>query len=73
MNPVWPVAGPARGLSRNFGSWSARLKWPPVGPFGRGVRVKLKGRPMNPADIAQSVAPLTSSNLSLFHLFWHAH
>ena len=28
---------------------------------------------MNPADIAQSVAPLTSSNLSLFHLFWHAH
>ncbi len=28
---------------------------------------------MNPADIAQSVAPLTSSNLSLFDLFWHAH
>ena len=28
---------------------------------------------MNPADIAQSVAPLTSSDLSLFHLFWHAH
>ena len=28
---------------------------------------------MNPGDIAQSVAPLTSSNLSLFHLFWHAH
>src|ERR1700758_522616 len=28
---------------------------------------------MNPADIASSVAPLTSSNLSLFHLFWHAH
>ena len=27
---------------------------------------------MNP-DIAQSVAPLTSSNLSLFHLFLHAH
>src|ERR1700739_3176688 len=28
---------------------------------------------MNPGDIAQSVAPLTSSNLSLFHLFLHAH
>jgi biopolymer transport protein TolQ len=28
---------------------------------------------MNPADIASSAAPLTSSNLSLFHLFWHAH
>ncbi|MGA9006379.1 MAG: protein TolQ, partial [Xanthobacteraceae bacterium] len=27
---------------------------------------------MNPADVAQ-VAPLTSSNLSLFHLFLHAH
>ena len=28
---------------------------------------------INPADISSSVAPLTSSNLSLFHLFWHAH
>jgi len=28
---------------------------------------------MNPADVAQSVAPLTSANLSLFHLFLHAH
>jgi len=28
---------------------------------------------MNPADISSSVTPLTSSNLSLFHLFWHAH
>jgi biopolymer transport protein TolQ len=28
---------------------------------------------MNPADVAQSVAPLTSGNLSLFHLFLHAH
>jgi biopolymer transport protein TolQ len=28
---------------------------------------------MNPADVAQSVSPLTSANLSLFHLFWHAH
>lgn len=27
---------------------------------------------MNPADLAP-VAPLTSGNLSLFHLFWHAH
>src|SRR5215472_3676283 len=28
---------------------------------------------MTPADISSSVAPLTSSNLSLFHLFLHAH
>jgi biopolymer transport protein TolQ len=28
---------------------------------------------MNPADIAQSVLPLTSSDLSLFSLFWQAH
>ena len=28
---------------------------------------------MNPADVAQSALPLTSSDLSLFTLFWHAH
>jgi biopolymer transport protein TolQ len=28
---------------------------------------------MNSADVAQSVLPLTSSDLSLFTLFWHAH
>jgi biopolymer transport protein TolQ len=28
---------------------------------------------MNPADIAQSALPLTSSDLSLATLFWHAH
>ena len=28
---------------------------------------------MNPADIAASALPLTSSDLSLFHLFWQAH
>jgi biopolymer transport protein TolQ len=28
---------------------------------------------MNAGDITSSVTPLTSSNLSLFHLFWHAH
>src|SRR5664280_2652643 len=28
---------------------------------------------MNPADVAQSVLPLTSSDLALFTLFWHAH
>jgi biopolymer transport protein TolQ len=28
---------------------------------------------MNPADVAQSVLPLTSSDLSLLTLFWHAH
>jgi len=28
---------------------------------------------MNPADVAQSALPLTSSDLSIFTLFWHAH
>jgi biopolymer transport protein TolQ len=28
---------------------------------------------MNPTDVAQSVLPLTSSDLSLFSLFWQAH
>src|ERR1700732_3246332 len=28
---------------------------------------------MNPADISASAMPLTSSDLSLFHLFWQAH
>ena len=28
---------------------------------------------MNPGDVAQSVLPLTSSDLSLFTLFWQAH
>ena len=28
---------------------------------------------MNPGDVAQSVLPLTSSDLSLFALFWQAH
>src|SRR5262245_58688132 len=28
---------------------------------------------MNPADMAQSVLPLSSSDLSLFTLFWNAH
>ncbi|MGZ5867254.1 MAG: protein TolQ, partial [Xanthobacteraceae bacterium] len=28
---------------------------------------------MNPADVAQQVLPLTSSDLSIFTLFWQAH
>ena len=28
---------------------------------------------MNPADVAQAALPLTSSDLSLFALFWQAH
>ena len=28
---------------------------------------------MNPADISSSALPLTSSDLSLFHLFWQSH
>jgi biopolymer transport protein TolQ len=49
-----------------YGAGFGLALWPlPVG--------SLKGRFMDPAVVAQSVAPLTSSNLSLFHLFWHAH
>jgi biopolymer transport protein TolQ len=32
-----------------------------------------KGTLMNPADVAQSALPLTSSDLSIFGLFWQAH
>jgi biopolymer transport protein TolQ len=32
-----------------------------------------KGTTMNPADVAQSALPLTSSDLSIFSLFWQAH
>jgi len=32
-----------------------------------------KDAPMNPAEIMPSALPLTSSDLSLFHLFWQAH
>ena len=28
---------------------------------------------MNPADVAQSALPLTSSDLSILTLFWQAH
>src|SRR5580658_4873555 len=32
-----------------------------------------KDAPMNPADVSASALPLTSSDLSLWHLFWQAH
>jgi biopolymer transport protein TolQ len=32
-----------------------------------------RGNRMNPADVAQSALPLTSSDLSIFALFWQAH
>jgi biopolymer transport protein TolQ len=57
----------------------ARRSGHDIGHGSDAVRVRpprwdrLKGRSMNPADIAPSVAPLTSSNLSLFQLFLHAH
>jgi len=38
-----------------------------------GTGLSGKDVPMNPADVAQSVLPLTSSDLSLFTLFWNAH
>jgi len=38
-----------------------------------GTGLSGKDVPMTPADVAQSVLPLTSSNLSLFTLFWNAH
>jgi biopolymer transport protein TolQ len=57
--------------ARDAAAWARRPVMDPVGHFPCPNR--RKGRPMNPADISQSVAPLTSSNLSLFALFWHAH
>jgi biopolymer transport protein TolQ len=78
--------GSGAKLSLNFGCWSARAMRPSVMPYRpdaeRGpVLARFrplaagspKGRSMNPADLAPSVAPLTSSNLSLLHLFLHAH
>jgi biopolymer transport protein TolQ len=41
--------------------------------FDRGTGLSGKDVPLNPADVAQSVLPLTSSDLSLFTLFWNAH
>jgi biopolymer transport protein TolQ len=38
-----------------------------------GIGLSGKDVAMNPADVAQSVLPLTSSDLSLFTLFWNAH
>jgi biopolymer transport protein TolQ len=35
--------------------------------------VEPRGVNMNPADVAQSALPLTSSDLSIFTLFWQAH
>src|ERR1700678_4518703 len=40
-----------------------------VGPPG----LRKGDAPMNAADVSASALPLTSSDLSLFHLFWQAH
>src|SRR4029079_5037263 len=54
---------------------SARLLIAVIWPrrFDDGTGLSGKDVPMNPADVAQSVLPLTSSDLSLFTLFWNAH
>jgi biopolymer transport protein TolQ len=44
-----------------------------LGSLGLGQPDRRKDAAMNPADVAQSALPLTSSDLSLFHLFWQAH
>jgi biopolymer transport protein TolQ len=51
--------------------WSAAPHLPARGSTG-GTDSR-KDELMNPADIAQSALPLTSSDLSLFSLFWQAH
>src|ERR1700678_2686991 len=40
-----------------------------VGPPG----LRKGDAPMNAADVSASALPLSSSDLSLFHLFWQAH
>jgi biopolymer transport protein TolQ len=47
----------------------------PQGPSDRADRSvwTRKDKPMNPTDVAQSVLPLTSSDLSIWGLFWSAH
>src|ERR1700733_13355173 len=77
-----PAGGRVRlGSLRNFRSWSARKVRRPlplvptrgaiaiVGPPG----LRKGDAPMNPADVSASAMPLSSSDLSLFHLFWQAH
>lgn len=61
-------------------SWSARdksaaaLPLVPVRRSGHWPRLdRRKDARMNPADITASALPLTSSDLSLFHLFWQSH
>src|SRR5262249_34289426 len=60
----------ARGRHRR-----ARMLIANIAPrrFDRRIGLSGKDVPMNPADVAQSVLPLTSSDLSLFTLFWNAH
>ena len=80
MISVGPVTGPARVLAKfrvgrraraaaclPFGPGaSAPLRsWPRMVRFRPSSAGPLKGRPMNPADIAQSVAPLTSSTFAV--------
>jgi hypothetical protein len=56
---TFPDHALARALVRRTGQWP-RLEC-------------RKDAPMNPADISASALPLSSSDLSLFHLFWQAH
>src|ERR1700722_3252382 len=81
MISVGPVAGPAWVIVKFFRSWSARAERLPLplvpAPARRSGHWpgldRRKDAPMNPADISASALPLTSSDLSLFHLFWQAH
>jgi biopolymer transport protein TolQ len=63
------------GLARVGGHRRARSLISDIAPrrFADGTGLSGKDVPMNPADVAQSVLPLTSSDLSLFTLFWNAH
>jgi biopolymer transport protein TolQ len=76
--------GSGAGFSRDLKLWSARAMRRTNGfMYGAGAPLRSlapvgrrRDAPMNAANaavIAASASPLTSSDLSLFHLFWQAH
>src|SRR5262249_61154800 len=63
----------ARGQAQRVSSIVARARW--LRTLRRagstdGTGLSGKDVPMNPAGVAQSVSPLSSSDLSLFSLSW---
>jgi biopolymer transport protein TolQ len=65
------------GVWRRFWGVVASHAFPSSNPRRRGLYEMEPGQPrgfaMNSVDVAQSVLPLSSSDLSIFGLFWAAH